>query len=196
MLDISHCIDKILKFNLICIMALFGMFSGGKNNRADREKVSIHKFTVQDISGQDFNFEDLKGKKIMIVNTASKCGFTPQYKGLQTLYNKYKDQDFTIIGFPANNFLFQEPGSNEEIAGFCQLNYGVEFPMMAKISVKGKKQHAIYKFLTDINENGVTSSKVMWNFQKYLIDEDGFLVKSVSPKTSPLDDDIIKWIES
>lgn len=177
-------------------MALFGLFGGDKTESLDLEKASIHSFTVKDIKGNDFSFADLKGKKVMIVNTASKCGFTKQYKGLQELYEKYQNKGFTIVGFPANNFLAQEPGSNEDIASFCQVNYGVEFPMMAKISVKGKKQHPIYKFLTDINENGVAGSKVKWNFQKYLIDEDGFVVRSVSSKTKPNDKVIVDWIES
>jgi len=186
----------ILKLNVIVVMALFGLFGSKNADSLDMEKVSIHSFTVKDIQGNDFNFADLKGKKVMIVNTASKCGFTSQYKGLQELYNKYKDQNFTIVGFPANNFLAQEPGSNDEIASFCEINYGVEFPMMAKISVKEKKQHPIYKFLTDLSENGVAGSSVKWNFQKYLIDEDGFLVRSVSSKTKPNEKSIVAWIES
>lgn len=185
----------VFKLNALLIMALFGLFGGNNTEGVDLEKASIHSFTVKDITGNDFNFSDLKGKKVMIVNTASKCGFTKQYKGLQELYNTYKDQNFTIVGFPANNFLSQEPGSNDDIASFCQLNYGVEFPMMSKISVKGKDQHPIYKFLTDITENGVAGSKVKWNFQKYLIDENGFVVRSVSSRTKPNDKVIVDWIE-
>lgn len=187
--------EMILKLNAIIIMALFGLFGKSNETAQDLEKVSIHSFVVDDIRGEAFKFADLKGKKVMIVNTASKCGLTPQYKKLQELYDKYKEDNFIIVGFPANNFLKQEPGTNEDIAGFCQVNYGVTFPMMSKISVKGKNQHPIYSFLTDINKNGVAGSKVTWNFQKYLIDEDGYLVKSISPKTSPLDQKIIEWIE-
>ena len=126
---------------------------------------SLYDFTVKDIYGEDFDFSKLKGKKIMIVNTASKCGLTPQYKGLESLYSKYKNENFIIIGFPANNFLWQEPGSNEKIATFCEENYGVTFPMMSKISVRGSSMHPIYKFLTDKTRNGVISSSVSWNFQ-------------------------------
>jgi glutathione peroxidase len=132
----------------------------------------------------------------MIVNTASKCGFTRQYKDLQKLYSEYKDKNFVIIGFPANNFLGQEPGSDEDIAQFCERNYGVEFPMMSKISVKGKNQHPIYEFLTKSELNGIMDTKVSWNFQKYLIDENGFIVMSVAPKTKPYDEKIVNWINN
>ena len=157
---------------------------------------SLYDFTVKDIYGEDFEFSDLKGKKIMIVNTASKCGLTPQYKGLENLYSKYKNDNFIIIGFPANNFLWQEPGSNEKIATFCEQNYGVSFPMMSKISVRGSSMHPIYKFLTDKSKNGVISSSVSWNFQKYLINEDGTIHKVISPRTKPEDQKIIDWITS
>lgn len=157
-------------------------------------KESIHSFTVDDIDGKPFAFSSLKGKKMMIVNTASKCGLTPQYEKLEALYQKYKDDDFVIIGFPANNFLWQEPGSNQDIKDFCAVNYGVSFPMMAKISVKGKKQHPIYKFLTKKEENGVKNSSVSWNFQKYLLDENGYLVDVLSPRTQPDDAKVLNWI--
>jgi glutathione peroxidase len=157
---------------------------------------SLYDFTVKDIYGEDFDFSDLKGKKIMIVNTASKCGLTTQYKGLENLYSKYKNDNFIIIGFPANNFLWQEPGSNEKIATFCEENYGVTFPMMSKISVRGSSMHPVYKFLTDKTKNGVISSSVSWNFQKYLINEDGTIHKVISPRTKPEDQKIIDWITS
>lgn len=155
----------------------------------------IHDFTVKDIDGKDFALEQLKGKKVLVVNVASKCGLTPQYEGLQKLYETYKDDNFIIIGFPANNFLKQEPGTNEEIKSFCSLNYGVSFPIMSKISVKGDDMHALYQWLTQKEKNGVESSKVKWNFQKYLIAEDGTLVKHIGPKTKPFDEEIINWIE-
>jgi glutathione peroxidase len=157
---------------------------------------SIHSFTVQDISGNEFSFADLKGKKVLIVNTASKCGLTPQYEDLQKLYETYGGDSFVIVGFPANNFMKQEPGDNEQIAEFCQVNYGVSFPMMSKISVKGKNQHEIYQWLTKKSMNGVESSKVTWNFQKYMIDEEGQLVGHVSPQTKPFSDKIVSWIEN
>ena len=160
-----------------------------------QEMENIYQFKVKNLAGEDFDFASLKGKKIMIVNTASKCGLTPQYKDLQKLYETYKDDNFVIVGFPANNFLKQEPGTNEEIAEFCQLNYGVTFPMMEKISVKGKEMHPIYKFLTEKAKNGLEDSKVKWNFQKYLIDENGNLAKIIAPKTLPTDASIIDWIK-
>jgi glutathione peroxidase len=156
---------------------------------------SIHQFKVTDIEGKQFDFSSLKGKKIMIVNTASKCGYTPQYEQLEKIYQQYKDKNFVIIGFPANNFLSQEPGSNEEIATFCQKNYGVTFPMMSKISIKGKDQHPIYTFLTTKKYNGLEDNSVSWNFQKYLINKDGRLEKVVSPSTKPDAEEIIEWIE-
>jgi glutathione peroxidase len=159
------------------------------------QKENIYQFKVTDLSGQSFDFSTLKGKKIMIVNTASKCGLTPQYKDLETIYGKYKDQNFVVIGFPANNFASQEPGSNQEIATFCEQNYGVTFPMMEKISVKGNDMHELYQFLTQKSKNGLEDSEVQWNFQKYLINKNGELEKVISPQTLPSDDSIIKWIE-
>jgi glutathione peroxidase len=158
-------------------------------------KTSIYEFKVEDINGQTFDFATLKGKKIMIVNTASKCGLTPQYEELEKLYQTYKDKNFIIIGFPANDFMKQEPGSNEEIAAFCQKNYGVSFPMMAKISVKGKEMAPIYQYLTSKSLNGKEDSEVKWNFQKYLIGTDGQLSKVIAPTTKPMDKEIIEWIE-
>ena len=157
---------------------------------------SLYDFKVKDIYGEEFDFSNLKGKKIMIVNTASKCGLTSQYKGLENLYSRYKNMNFVIIGFPANNFLWQEPGSNEKIANFCKENYGVSFPMMSKISVRGSSMHPLYKFLTDKSKNGIISSSVSWNFQKYLINEDGSIYKVISPRTNPEDPKIIDWITS
>ena len=157
-------------------------------------KQTIYSFKVEDIDGKTFDFSTLKGKKIMVVNTASKCGLTPQYKDLQALYEKYGSDNFVIIGFPANDFMKQEPGTNEEIGAFCQKNYGVSFPMMSKISVKGKEMHPLYKFLTVKSQNGLEDSEVEWNFQKYLINENGELEKVISPRTNPMDDEIVKWI--
>ena len=157
-------------------------------------QTTFHDFTVGDINGKEYPLSQLKGKKVLVVNTASKCGLTPQYEGLQALYEKYGGDDFEIIGFPANNFMKQEPGTDEEIATFCSVNYGVSFPMMSKISVKGKDQHPVYKWLTSKEENGKESSKVSWNFQKYLIDEEGNLVGHFGPKTKPDHEDLVSWI--
>lgn len=160
----------------------------------DLSAQSIHEFKVEDINGEIFDFASLKGKKILIVNTASECGLTPQYEQLEELYSSYKDSSFIVIGFPANNFMEQEPGTNKEIAEFCLKNYGVSFPMMSKISVKGDDMHVLYKFLTQKSENGVEDSEVRWNFQKYLLDEEGKLVKVIGPRTLPTDPEIVKWI--
>ena len=159
-------------------------------------KQTIYQFQVEDLEGNTFDFSTLKGKKILVVNTASECGLTPQYEQLQAIYEKYKDKNFVIIGFPANNFGSQEPGTNQQIAAFCQKNFGVSFPMMAKISVKGNDMHAIYKFLTQKAKNGLEDSEVQWNFQKYLINEKGELEKVISPRTLPTDAEIVNWIES
>ena len=155
---------------------------------------SIYDFKVAALDGGTIDFSTFKGKKILVVNTASKCGFTPQYEALETLSKKYKDK-LVIVGFPANNFLFQEPGDNEKIAAFCKENYGVTFPMAAKISVKGKSMAPIYHWLTEQRYNKYKDSKVKWNFQKYLIDENGNLVAIFSPNTPPDDLEIIKAIE-
>lgn len=155
---------------------------------------TIYQFTVKDINGNSFPLSQLKGKKVMIVNTASKCGLTPQYKELQELYTTYKDSNFVIIGFPSNDFMGQEPGSNEEIETFCQVNYGVTFPMMEKITVKDKGIHPLYSFLTEKSKNGLEDSKVKWNFQKYLINENGVLEKVIDPRTLPTDPEVIEWI--
>jgi len=158
-------------------------------------KETIYQFKVEDLSGDTFDFSTLKGKKILVVNTASECGLTPQYEQLQAIYEKYKDKNFVIVGFPANNFGAQEPGSNSEIATFCQQNYGVSFPMMAKISVKGGDMHPVYQFITQKSKNGLQDSEVQWNFQKYLINENGELAKVVSPRVLPTDAEITNWIE-
>ncbi len=157
-------------------------------------KESIHQFIVTDIDGNKFDFSSLNGKKIMVVNTASRCGLTPQYEKLEELYSKYKSEGFVIVGFPSNDFLMQEPGSNEDISKFCKNNYGVSFPMMSKISVNGKKINPVYKFLTKKSLNGLKDNKVEWNFQKYLLDEKGHLVRVVAPSTQPNDQSIIDWI--
>jgi len=156
---------------------------------------SFYDFKVKTLEGNDFDVSSLKGKKVMVVNTASKCGNTPQYKDLEALYEKYQDI-LVIIGFPANNFLSQEPGSAAEIRKFCTEKYGVTFPMMQKISVKGDDMDPLYKWLTSKRENGVMDSEVKWNFQKYLIDENGKLVEVLDPKEKPNSDKVLAWITS
>ena len=156
---------------------------------------SFYDFKVKDINGKEFNLASLKGKKVLVVNTASKCGNTPQYKDLEALYLKYKDE-MVIIGFPANNFGSQEPGTATEIRKFCTDNYGVTFPMMEKISVKGEDMAPIYKWLTSKKENGVMDSEVKWNFQKYLIGENGKLIEVLDPKELPTSDKVMTWLSS
>ena len=156
----------------------------------------LYDFKATTLDGQKFDLSSLKGKKVMVVNTASKCGLTPQYASLEKLYEQYKDQNFVIIGFPANNFLSQEPGSNAEIKTFCEKNYGVTFQMMEKISVKGEDMHPLYKWLTQKSENGKMDAEVQWNFQKFMIDENGNLFDMLTPKESPLSEKIISWIKT
>ncbi|MDR1403747.1 MAG: glutathione peroxidase [Tannerellaceae bacterium] len=156
---------------------------------------SFYDFTVQTIDGKEFPLSELKGKKVLVVNVASKCGLTPQYEQLQKLYETYGEDKFTIIGFPANNFGEQEPGTNEEILQFCRLNYGVAFPMMAKISVVGEDKAPLYKWLTEKSLNGKEDAEVTWNFQKFMIDEAGNWAGMAPPKTNPMAEEIISWIE-
>ena len=175
-------------FVLMMISLLFTVSLEAQNK-------SFYDFTVKTIDGKDFPLSSLKGKKVLVVNVASKCGLTPQYAQLEKLYEKYKDKDFVIIGFPANNFMEQESGSNEEIAQFCSLNYGVTFPMMAKISVKGKEIAPLYQWLTEKKLNGKEDASVQWNFQKFMIDENGNWVGFASPKESPFSEKIVTWTE-
>lgn len=175
----------------ILLVGIFIMMISGLNAQS-----SFYDFTVKDINGKDFKLSSLKGKKVLVVNTASKCGFTPQYKGLEELYEKYGGDKFVIIGFPANNFANQEPGTNAEIAQFCSENYSVSFPMMSKISVAGNDQAPLYAWLTEKKFNGKQDSKVTWNFQKYMIDEKGNLVGYFKPTVKPNDPDLVSWISN
>ncbi|HTN68419.1 MAG TPA: glutathione peroxidase [Dysgonamonadaceae bacterium] len=178
------------------ILSSLLIFSLILTHMAQAQTKSIHQFKVKDINEEIFDMSSLQGKKVLVVNVASKCGLTPQYEQLQELYDKYKDFGFVIIGFPANDFKNQEPGTRSEIKAFCTENYGVTFPMMDKISTKGDDQSPIYQWLTQKLKNGVMDSEVSWNFQKYMIDEKGKLVDYVSPKESPMSDKIIEWIEA
>ncbi len=172
----------------IILFSLISMNSIGQTK-------SLYDFKVEDIDGKEFDMSTLKGKKVLIVNVASKCGFTPQYKELEELYQQYKDQNFVIIGFPSDNFMNQEFDTNEEIKSFCTLKYGVTFPMMSKVDVKGDKKIPLYKWLTEKSENGKFNAGVKWNFQKFMIDENGQVVDHVSSLRSPKCKKIIKWIE-
>ena len=189
--------NKFLSLIPLLLIALFSLnkMQNSNNESLKIKKMSIHEFKVENINGEEFDFSSLKGKKIMVVNTASKCGLTPQYEKLEALYQKYKNDNFIIIGFPSNDFMGQEPGSNEEIIAFCKKNYGVSFPMMSKVKVKGNDKCDVYSFLTSKSQNGLEDNKVQWNFQKYLLDENGFLVKVLSPRTLPDDPQVSSWIE-
>jgi len=158
-------------------------------------KTTVYDFSIKDIDGNEINLNDFKGKKILLVNVASKCGYTPQYEGLQKLYEQNKE-DLIIIGLPCNQFMHQEPGTNEEIKSFCSKNYGVTFPITEKINVKGDDVHPLYKWLTTKELNGFEDSKVKWNFQKYLINEEGHLIQVFGTKVKPLSDEILNALRS
>ncbi len=179
--------NKVI-FALI-LWAGLGTIAGAQPN-------SFYDYTVKDIHGEEFALSGLRGKKVMVVNVASECGLTPQYEQLQGLYEKYGPDKFVILGFPANNFRGQEPGSDPQIAAFCEANYGVTFPMMSKISVQGEDMEPLYRWLTSKELNGVEDAEITWNFQKFLIDEEGNWVRSVPPRTLPDAEEIVEWIES
>ncbi|WP_294188657.1 glutathione peroxidase [uncultured Clostridium sp.] len=147
--------------------------------------MNFYDFKANDINGKEVNMNNYKGKIVLVVNTASKCGFTPQLKDLEDLYKEYKDSGVEILGFPCNQFLNQEPGDNNEVKNFCQINYGVTFNMFEKIDVNGSNTHPIYKYLKD-QEKGILTKDIKWNFTKFLIDRNGNVIKRYSPTTSPL----------
>ncbi len=157
---------------------------------------SIYDFTMKSIDGSAVPLSRYKGKVVLIVNVASKCGFTPQYKGLESLYEKYKDQGFIILGFPENDFLGQEPGSDREIKTFCTTTYGVSFDMFSKISVRGKEKHPLYRFLTEQSTDPKFSGEIEWNFQKFLVGRDGEIVARFAPKEEPLSDSVVQAVET
>ena len=156
----------------------------------------MYEFTMKDIDGNDVSLEKYKGNVVMLVNVASRCGLTPQYEGLQEIYEKYKDRGFTVLGFPANNFLGQEPGTEAEIKEFCSLNYNVGFPMFSKISVKGADQHPLYRFLTHPETNPGFDGDITWNFEKFLADRDGKIIARFSPRTVPTEPEVIEKLEA
>ena len=150
---------------------------------------------MKDIDGKQVNLSDFQGKVVLVVNVASRCGFTPQYEGLQKLYLKFKDRGFVILGFPANNFMSQEPGTNAEIKNFCSARYNVTFPMFSKISVKGEDIDPLYKFLTDTGTNPQFGGDIKWNFNKFLIDRKGIIVARFEPPVKPESDQMVQAIE-
>ena len=147
---------------------------------------SIYQFEAELLDGKNKSFADYEGKVLLIVNTASKCGFTPQFSGLEKLYEKYKDQGFEVLGFPCNQFGGQDPGSNEQIGAYCQKNYGVNFPMFAKVDVKGPEAHILFRYLT-YNSKGILGNGIKWNFTKFLIGRDGKVLNRFAPTTKPED---------
>ncbi|MDX2003263.1 MAG: glutathione peroxidase [Chitinophagales bacterium] len=183
---------------LIAIMGLFGFLFAAKKKdyKLSGNTGDIYQFTMKSIDGKEVPLSNYKGKVVIIVNTASKCGLTPQYEELEKFYEQYKDKNVAILGFPANNFLWQEPGSDDEIKSFCQKNYGVTFDMFSKISVKGNDIHPLYQFLTSKSLNGAVDAPVSWNFQKFIINKNGKVVTFVSPKTSIYDKEVVKTIEA
>lgn len=184
---------KILIFIAIITLA-WSIFPVSKSSGVDTRTFYDH--TVRTIDGSLFDLSSLKGKKLLIVNVASECGLTPQYKELQALYVEYGGDNFEILAFPANNFGSQEPGTEKQIQSFCDVNFGVTFKMFEKISVKGKDQHPLYQWLCNKELNGEKSVSVKWNFQKFLIDEEGSWVDYLLPTTSPQSEKIIKWLQN
>ncbi len=189
-----------MKYIFLITLAVLLNFGCAGSNAAQTAKNSptvegktIYDFSMTDIEGKKVELSQYKNKVAMIVNTASKCGNTPQYEGLQKIYDKYKDQGFVVLGFPANNFMGQEPGTNEEIKDFCTLKYKVSFPMFSKISVKGEDQDAFYNFLT--NEKAQFPGDITWNFEKFLINEKGEVIARFTPKTKPEEPQVIEAIE-
>ncbi len=156
---------------------------------------SIYEFTMKDIDGNDVSLDTYRGKVVMIVNVASKCGYTSQYEGLEAIYDKYKDRGFVILGFPANNFLGQEPGTEADIKEFCRLTYGVSFPMFSKISVTGSDQHPLYTMLTSKQSNPEHGGDITWNFNKFLLDRNGNVVARFATKELPESDAVAAAIE-
>lgn len=177
----------------LAILVIFSFMAIVSTDQTDT--TSIYDFEVQDIDGNTVSMNDFKGKVVLVVNTASECGFTPQYEGLQALYEQYKDDGLVVLGFPANNFGGQEPGTEEEIKQFCKVNYDVTFPMFSKVSVKGGDIHPLFDFLTS-QENANFTGEIKWNFEKFLIDKNGILMRRFRSKVEPESDEILNTIES
>jgi glutathione peroxidase len=174
----------------------FSLSSRASSTPGSGEKMnSIYDFSLKDIDHKEVSLSQYRGKVVLVVNVASRCGYTPQYEGLQKVYMKYKDRGFVILGFPANNFMAQEPGTDEEIKTFCSAKYNVTFPIFSKISVKGDDIHPLYKFLTSKETNPEFSGDIKWNFSKFLIDKNGKIIARFEPKVTPESDPVIQAIE-
>ena len=177
------------------LMAILMVVLTTTSNFKLKQDMRFHDFTFKTLEGESFDFSALKGKRVLIVNTASECGYTGQYKDLQELYSKFGGDNFEIVAFPANNFGRQEPGSNEEIAAFCEKNYGVTFPVMSKSDVIGDNQNELYQWLTHKSLNGVSDGKVKWNFHKFLVDENGNWVAELPSSVNPMDEEIVSFAQ-
>jgi glutathione peroxidase len=194
MLKIIGVVVVLLVLAVVGMAYKYGFIFNPSPTEPPKEK-SLYEFSMKNIDGNETKLETYKGKVLLIVNTASKCGLTPQYEALQAVYDKYKEKNFVILGFPANNFMGQEPGTEEEIKEFCTLRYKVTFPMFAKISVKGTDQHPFYTFLTNEKSNPGFAGDISWNFEKFLIGKDGKTLARFSPSTKPDDPKVIEAIE-
>jgi len=185
---------KKLLLPLLLFVACAAASSNNTKMETRRTIKSIHEFKVPSIGGGVIDFSQFKGKKILVVNTASKCGYTPQYEGLEKVYKEYKDK-LVVVGFPADNFGHQEPGTNEEIQEFCKIRYGVTFPLASKVDVVGENTHPLFKWLTSKAENGVLDTSIKWNFTKFLLDENGKLIASFESKVTPESEEIVKHLK-
>lgn len=191
--NMTKYIIAAVALTLAAVLA-WKFFSQTKKPQNAKSLKSLYEYEFTSIDGKKTVLSEFRGKKILFVNVASKCGFTTQYEGLEKLYDTYKDQ-IVVIGFPANDFKNQEPGTNEEIATFCKTTYGVKFPMAQKTSVLGKDKHDIYKWLTDKSLNGWNAEEPKWNFHKYLVDENGELVAVFPSMTKPMSDNILAYLK-
>ena len=189
----TKTIKKLKKYSSVFIITLLLSCMNSYNYE---DNLSFYDIKVKTIDGEDFDLSTLKGKKLLVVNVASKCGLTPQYKLLEEVYKEYKNQNFEVLAFPTSDFANQEYSDSQKISSFCQKNYGVTFPIFEKVSVKGNSKHSIYQWLTEKNKNGKKNVSVLWNFQKFIIDENGQWVDYFLPTTSPTSKKIVKWINS
>ena len=189
----TKTIKKLKKYSFVFLITLL---TSCMNSYNYKDNLSFYNIRVKTIDGEDFDLSTFKGKKLLVVNVASKCGLTPQYKQLEELYKEYKNQNFAVLAFPSSDFANQEYSDSQKISSFCQKNYGVTFPIFEKVSVKGKSKHFIYQWLTEKNKNGKKNVSVLWNFQKFIIDENGQWVDYFLPTTSPKSKKIVKWINS
>ncbi|MBN2461626.1 MAG: glutathione peroxidase [Candidatus Cloacimonetes bacterium] len=180
-----------MRVNILLMFLIMTLYSVAEENSMN----NIYEIRAKSSGGEEILLERYKGQVILIVNVASKCGFTPQYEGLEKIYQEYRDRGFVILGFPANNFMNQEPGTDEEILNFCRLNYGVSFPIFGKISVRGKDIHPIYKYLTSKDTNPDFSGKITWNFNKFLISREGKIINRFGSNVTPESTALIDAVE-